>query len=138
MIAAIHSILNKKFSISLEMTTNQNHKNNKLSPITHHPSPIIYFPAFEIMMDELRDYRFYAEDMLHPNQTAIDYIWIRFFENFISESVFDLMNDICTIQKGLKHRPFNPNTESHQKFLKNLKTKMTTIEKELPFISFDN
>ncbi len=97
-----------------------------------------YFPAYEIMMDELRDYRFYAEDMLHPNQTAIDYIWIRFFENYISESVFGLMNDICSIQKGLQHRPFNPNTESHQKFLKNLKTKMTTIEKKLPFISFEN
>ena len=55
--------------------------------ITHHPSPITYFPAYEIMMDELRDYRFYAEDMLHPSQTAIDYIWIQFFENYISESV---------------------------------------------------
>ena len=97
-----------------------------------------YFPAYEIMMDELRDYRFYAEDMLHPNQTAIDYIWIQFFENYISETEFGLMNEICSIQKGLQHRPFNPNTESHQKFLNNLKTKMTTIEKKLPFISFEN
>jgi len=122
LIVAIHSVLNQKFSTSLEMTT-QNCN---------------YFPAFEIMMDELRDYRFYAEDMLHPNQIAIDYIWIQFFENYISESVFGLMNEICSIQKGLQHRPFNPNTESHQKFLKNLKTKMTTIEKKLPFISFEN
>ena len=105
--------------------------------ITHHPSPITYFPAFEIMMDELRDYRFYAEDMLHPNQTAIDYIWMQFFENYISESVFGLMNEIGSIQKGLQHRPFNPNTESHQKFLNNLKIKMTTLEKKLPFVSFE-
>ena len=70
LIAAIHSILNKKFSTSLEMT-NQNRN---------------YFPSYEIMMDELRDYRFYAEDMLHPNQTAIDYIWLRFYEHYISES----------------------------------------------------
>ena len=104
---------------------------------THHPSPITYFPAFEIMMDELRDYRFYTEDMLHPNQTAIDYIWIQFFENYISESVLGFMNEICSIQKGLQHRPFNPNTESHQKFLNNLKIKMTTLEKKLPFISFE-
>lgn len=139
LIAAIHSILYQKFSTSLELTTtNQKQQNNKLSPTTLHPLPISYFPAFEIMMDELRDYRFYAEDMLHPNQTAIDYIWMRFFENYISESVFGLMNDICSIQKGLQHRPFNPNTESHQNFLKNLKTKMTTIEKKLPFISFKN
>ncbi|MFY7988316.1 MAG: GSCFA domain-containing protein [Flavobacterium sp.] len=138
LIAAIHSVINQNFSTTLELTTNQNQKNNKLSPITHHPSPMTYFPAYEIMMDELRDYRFYAEDMLHPNQTAIDYIWMGFFENYISESVFGLMNEICSIQKGLQHRPFNPNTESHQKFLKNLKTKMTTIEKKLPFISFEN
>jgi hypothetical protein len=106
--------------------------------ITYSPSPITYFPSYEIMMDELRDYRFYAEDLLHPNQTAIDYIWIQFFENYILESEFGLMNEICEIQRGLKHRPFNPNSESHQKFLAELKTKMTTIEKKLPFISFEN
>lgn len=104
--------------------------------IIHHPSPITYFPAFEIMMDELRDYRFYAEDMLHPNQTAIDYIWIQFFENYISESVFGLMNEIGSIQKGLQHRPFNPNTESHQKFLNQLDLKIKTIQNQYPFIKF--
>lgn len=105
--------------------------------ISHYPSPINYFPSYEIMMDELRDYRFYAEDLLHPNQTAIDYIWIQFFENYISESVFGLMNEICTIQKGLQHRPFHSDTAQHQKFLIDLKTKMTTVQNKLPFISFD-
>lgn len=95
-----------------------------------------YFPAYEIMMDELRDYRFYAEDMLHPSQTAIDYIWIQFFENYISESHFGLMNEICSIQKGLQHRPFNPNTESHQKFLNQLDLKIQTIQNQYPFIKF--
>ena len=104
--------------------------------ITNNPSLITYFPAYEIMMDELRDYRFYAEDMLHPNQTAIDYIWIQFFENYISESEFGLMNEICSIQKGLKHRPFNPNTESHQKFLNQLDLKIQTIQNQHPFIKF--
>jgi hypothetical protein len=120
LIAAIHSVLNRKFSTSLELTTQNN----------------IYFPAYEIMMDELRDYRFYAEDMLHPSQTAIDYIWIQFFENYISESEFGLMNDICSIQKGLKHRPFNPKTESHQKFLHQLELKIKTIQNQHPFIKF--
>lgn len=120
LIAAIHSVLNQKFSTSLELTTQNN----------------IYFPAYEIMMDELRDYRFYAEDMLHPNQTAIDYIWIQFFENYISESVFGLMNEICSIQKGLQHRPFNPNTESHQKFLNQLDLKIKAIKNQYPFIKF--
>ena len=120
LIAAIHSVLNRKFSTSLELTTQNN----------------IYFPAYEIMMDELRDYRFYTEDMLHPNQTAVDYIWIQFFENYISESQFGLMNHICSIQKGLKHRPFNPNTESHQKFLHQLELKIKTIQNQHPFIKF--
>ena len=120
LIAAIHSVLNQKFSTSLELT-----KKNKN-----------YFPSYEIMMDELRDYRFYSEDMLHPNQTAIDYIWIQFFENYVSESVFGLMNEICSIQKGLQHRPFNPNTESHQKFVLTLEEKMKRINERLPTIQF--
>ncbi len=104
--------------------------------ITYLPSPISYFPAYEILMDELRDYRFYAEDLLHPNQTAIDYIWIQFFENYISESEFGLMNEICEVQKALQHRPFNPNTESHLKFLEHLNLKIEQIKEKLPQVSF--
>ncbi|HLO72465.1 MAG TPA: GSCFA domain-containing protein [Flavobacterium sp.] len=95
-----------------------------------------YFPAYEIMMDELRDYRFYTEDMLHPNQIAIDYIWIKFFENYIQETEFGLMNAICEIQRALKHRPFNPNTERHQNFLSSLETKIIKIKEKLPTIQF--
>lgn len=95
-----------------------------------------YFPAYEIMMDELRDYRFYTEDMLHPNQIAIDYIWIKFFENYISESEFGLMNQICEIQRALKHRPFNPNTANHQNFLASIDTKILKIQEKLPTIQF--
>ena len=120
LISAIHSVLNRKFSTSLKLTTQNN----------------IYFPSYEIMMDELRDYRFYGEGMLHPNQTAIDYIWIQFFQNYISESEFGLMNDICSIQKGLNHRPFNPNTKSHQKFLEATKIKIGKIQEKLQHIHF--
>jgi hypothetical protein len=95
-----------------------------------------YFPSYEIMMDELRDYRFYTEDMLHPNQTAIDYIWTQFYENYISETEFGLMNEISSIQKSLKHRPFNEKSASHQKFLVNLEHKISKIKEQLPFIDF--
>lgn len=88
-------------------------------------------------MDELRDYRFYAEDMLHPSQTAIDYIWIKFFENYINQKEFVTMNQVCEIQRALKHRPFNPNSESHQKFLKNLNQKIFELKKNLPNIDFN-
>lgn len=96
----------------------------------------IYFPSYEIMMDELRDYRFYADDMLHPSQSAIDYIWIKFCENYVSESEFGLMNQVCEIQRALKHRPFNPNSESHQKFLANLEAKIEQLQQKLPFLHF--
>ena len=97
---------------------------------------INYFPSYEIMMDELRDYRFYAEDMLHPNQTAIDYIWIKFFENYVDEKEFGTMQHVCDIQKALHHRPFNPNSESHLKFLENLSKKISQIKLHLPHIQF--
>ena len=95
-----------------------------------------YFPSYEIMMDELRDYRFYAEDMLHPSQTAIDYIWKRFSENYISEENFATMEEVCSIQKGLAHRPFNPNTASHQKFQNVLNEKIIMLQKKFPHFKF--
>ena len=95
-----------------------------------------YFPSFEIMMDELRDYRFYEEDMLHPNNLAISIIWERFKDVWIASETDTLQKEIETIQSGLKHRPFNPSGEAHQKFQINLQKKIETLQKELPFIKF--
>ena len=95
-----------------------------------------YFPSYEIMMDELRDYRFYGEDMLHPNQVAIDYIWQRFKETTISEDSFNTMDEVESIQKGLSHRAFNPKSESHLKFLAKLNEKITKLETQYPFMKF--
>ena len=95
-----------------------------------------YFPAYEIMMDELRDYRFYAEDKLHPNQTAIDFIWEKFTESCIDVKVLDDMKKVEEIQKSLQHKPFNPNAENHQKFLLNLQQKIKHLEQKFPFMNF--
>jgi len=95
-----------------------------------------YFPSYEIMMDELRDYRFYAEDMIHPNKTAINYIWERFAETRISESSKLTMKEVETIQKGISHRPFNENSEQHQKFLTNLEIKKEKLNSIFNFITF--
>jgi hypothetical protein len=99
--------------------------------ITHN-----YFPSYEIMMDELRDYRFYTEDMLHPNQVAIDYIWHKFSENYIAENSIPTMQKIEEIQKSLRHRSFNPESEQHQKFLAKLKQKINLLGEKLPHIKF--
>lgn len=95
-----------------------------------------YFPSYEIMMDELRDYRFYADDMMHPSSMAIDYIWERFAATQIDASAITTMELVQTIQKDLAHRPFNPNSESHQKFEANLKEKIATLEAQYSFMKF--
>lgn len=95
-----------------------------------------YFPSYEILMDELRDYRFYGEDMIHPNQTAIDYVWERFKSVWISEDSFRTMEAVDTIQRGLQHKPFNPNSEAHQKFLQNLESQKEAVSRQFPHITF--
>ncbi|WP_416376133.1 GSCFA domain-containing protein [Salinimicrobium catena] len=95
-----------------------------------------YFPSYEVMMDELRDYRFYAEDMVHPNEVAIDYIWERFRETWISAEAGQVMKKIDSIQKGLSHRPFNEASAAHQKFKEDLQKKIEEIETGHPHIRF--
>ena len=106
LITAIHKIINRQLSV------------------------FNYFPSYEIIMDELRDYRFYTQDMLHPNQTAIDYIWNCFVENYISDKEFIIMQEVDGIQKALQHRPFNINSEHHIQFLNKLQIKITELQKK--------
>lgn len=95
-----------------------------------------YFPSYEIMMDELRNYRFYEADMVHPNQLAIDYIWERFKSTWISIKDYPIMEKVEAIQKRIEHRPFNPDSEQHQKFLSALHNKMQDLKNEYPFMRF--
>lgn len=95
-----------------------------------------YFPSYEIMMDELRDYRFYAEDLLHPNKTAIDLIWQKFSKVWIASETETLQKEIASIQNGLNHKPFNPESAEHLQFLENLQRKMASVKKRFPHIRF--
>lgn len=97
-----------------------------------------YFPSYEIMMDELRDYRFYERDMVHPNPLAIDYIWEKFKAVWVSKDVEEVMEQVAEIQKGLAHRPFEVASEAHQKFLKSLTQKIAYIKSKYPFMNFGN
>ncbi len=97
---------------------------------------IHYFPSYEIVLDELRDYRFYKEDMIHPNKTAIDYIWEKFSNVWMSDMTNKMRKEITTIQKGLSHKPFNLDSKQHQDFLSNLEGKISILQKEYPFITF--
>lgn len=95
-----------------------------------------YFPSYEILTDELRDYRFYGEDLLHPSVIAIKYIWDKFKNSFISSAIFETMDEVQTIQKGLIHRAFNPNSESHQQFLLQLRNKIDVLQISFPNMQF--
>ncbi|MEP2689727.1 GSCFA domain-containing protein [Maribacter dokdonensis] len=97
---------------------------------------VSYFPSYELMMDELRDYRFYAKDMIHPNETAIEYIWEKFVEVWLASNTSSTMKKIEKIQKGMLHKPFNENSDQHQKFLVKLNVLKSEIQTEFPHLQF--
>lgn len=89
-----------------------------------------YFPSYEIMIDDLRDYRFYNEDMMHPSAVAVNYIWNRFVDSLVKPQSITIMKEVDTINQALKHRPFQPESEAHQKFISNTLLKIEKIEKK--------
>lgn len=96
-------------------------------------SSVSYFPAYEIIMDELRDYRFYKSDLIHPSEEAEDYIWQKWQQAIFPESTREKVSEIQKVQLELAHRPFNPDTEAHQKFLQNLLVKLERLNDEFDF-----
>ena len=98
---------------------------------------IYYFPAYEMIIDDLRDYRFYKEDMLHPNNVAIDYVWSRFESAFFSTKTIKLNKEIFKITRANKHKPFNSAGDEHQRFLRMQLKNINTIKMKNPIINFD-
>lgn len=81
---------------------------------------VTYFPAYEIVNDELRDYRFYADDMLHPSSLAVEYIWQRMVETFFSDEAKMFLREWAPLKKGFSHRPLNPDGDEYKAFLAKL------------------
>ena len=90
-----------------------------------------YFPSYEILLDDLRDYRFYKEDLVHPSEQAVEYIWNHFKESLISESTKTYFKSIEKVQYGFLHRPFQPNSMEHQKFKEKLEKEKRDLEQSL-------
>ncbi len=90
---------------------------------------VVYFPSFEIMMDDLRDYRFYAEDMLHPSSVAVDYIFERLTEAFMSTEQIALMKRVEKIKEGIDHRMSDPKSTSSKQFASKLIMQMHELQK---------
>ncbi|MEP7165015.1 MAG: GSCFA domain-containing protein [Ferruginibacter sp.] len=95
---------------------------------------IFYFPAYELVIDDLRDYRFYAEDMVHPNYAATNYVWEKFLATCVDEPAQQLMKEIAVIVAAKNHKPFNPTSEQHKKFLLTNLERVKNIEQKYPYI----
>lgn len=100
------------------------------------PNQFFYFPAYEIMMDDLRDYRFYADDFLHPSNMAVDYIWQLFEENYLLGDEAATRQKIGQLQQAARHRPFNRHTAAHQKFVAQQLQKIESLQKDWPRLDF--
>lgn len=97
---------------------------------------VSYFPAYEWMMDDLRDYRFYEKDLIHPNEQAIDYIWEKFESHYFNEETHNLNKKIGKIIQQMNHRPFNVESTEYQDFMNNLETQKSLLQRAYPWIQF--
>ena len=93
-----------------------------------------YFPAYELVIDDLRDYRFFAEDLMHPNYAATNYVWEKFVHSVIDELSQQLMKEINEINAAVNHKPFNPSSTSHKKFMQINFEKVVMLSQKYPHL----
>lgn len=98
---------------------------------------LYYFPAYELVIDILRDYRFYSEDMVHPNYLATDFVLEKFLANYMNEDTHILISEIRKILLARKHKASHPTTEAHIKFLQTSMDRVKNLQRQYPFINFD-
>ena len=101
-----------------------------IEELTREMERVHYFPAYEILLDELRDYRFYASDMLHPSEVAVNYIWQRFTSWAFTPEALKFAQEWERTERDLAHRPLNPDSEAHKVFLEKVMARRTQLECE--------
>ena len=94
-----------------------------------------YFPAYEIVLDELRDYRFFADDMAHPSSLAIDYLWERFSDTFFDIQTRETCARVEEISRALAHRPLHPESDEFRRFHRQLQDKIATLKQSIPYLN---
>lgn len=139
LIKSVNATVNIIFTVSpvrhlkdgfVENSQSKAHLLAAIHQIVNPKNQVFYFPSYEIMLDDLRDYRFYNSDMVHPNETAVNYIWELFKHVWISENTTSVMKEVEIIQKGLAHKAFNPESKQHQQFLEDLHLKISTLKEQ--------
>ena len=104
--------------------------------VNQFPQNAFYFPSYEIVIDDLRDYRFYSEDMVHPNYLASDYVWEKMVKAYMKEETLQLNKTIEEINIAFRHKPFNPASNQHKTFLQNYYLKVKALQEINPFMDF--
>ena len=96
---------------------------------------VSYFPAYELLLDELRDYRFYASDMLHPSAQAVEYIWERLVDSYFSPAAKDFLSEWRPLKQALAHKPFNPDSPDYRTFREQTLAKVAELQKKYPHLA---
>ena len=96
-----------------------------------------YFPAYEIFMDDLRAYRFYADDMIHPSQIGVNYVWEKFIGSLMSKETIQIIAEVEKLNKAVTHRVIDKNSESYRKFIKNIEDKVNEFEIKYPYLNLE-
>lgn len=95
----------------------------------------IYFPSYEIVLDELRDYRFFADDMIHPSSMAVEYVWERFCTAFFTEKTLELLPQVAKINKALQHRPLKADSEAYRRFIEQIECELAELKQKYPYLN---
>ncbi len=115
---------------------NQQSKAHLITAVHQLERDIFYFPSYEILLDDLRDYRFYKDDYIHPNTLAINYIWQKFSESYIDKKAIPVMHKIDKIRQGLAHKSFNPGSPQEINRMHKLQADILNIKAKFPWITF--
>ncbi len=118
---------------------NNRSKANLISAVhqlTEKHQGVLYFPSYELIIDDLRDYRFFAEDMVHPNYAATNYVWEKFLATCVDEESKQLMKEISIIRNARNHKAFNPESVQHKKFIGTHLEKVLKLKATHPYIDF--
>ena len=105
------------------------------TPAAFPAGSVSYFPAYELVLDELRDYRFYAPDMLHPSAQAVDYIWERLVDSYFSPAAKDYLAEWRPVKQALAHKPFNPDSPDYRTFHEQTLAKVAELQKKYPHLA---
>ncbi|HEX2968490.1 MAG TPA: GSCFA domain-containing protein [Bacteroidales bacterium] len=101
-----------------------------------HSSSPLYFPAYEIIMDDLRDYRFYKEDMIHPSEVAVGYIWDAFCRSYLDDITISALKEVSKISEAMKHRIREENSPATKEFARNMLNRISQVNEKYPYIDF--